>query len=183
MIVRSILGLGLVLGVSLTYSFSQDVKITCTMANDTVSFSEPVFVKVLLRNTSKKKIRLPYGFHVKSNYLPNGLDFPQEGIELYFEISPATPEAKVFIEGLQVVKPTRYDVIKPGREKEFEVDLGKHMVYIRKYVEEANLEIPLNVVYSITCRASNRFHFMDETETSALFRDVQSEPVKFYVSE
>ena len=180
---RHILALILVLEVGLTYSFSQDLKITCKIANDTVSFSEPFFIKVLLQNTSKKKVKLPQGFHVKSNYLPNGLDFPQEGIELYFEISPTTPEEKVFVEGLSVIKPIRFYVIKPGKEKEFEVDISKHLVYIRNYLHEENLAIPLNVVYSVTCRASNSLHFLDETNTSTMFKDVQSMPVRFYVSQ
>jgi hypothetical protein len=153
------------------------------MANDTVSFSEPFFIKVLLQNTSKNKIKLPQGFHVKSNYLPNGLDFPQEGVELYFEISPTTPEAKVFIEGMSVIKPIRFYVIRPGREKEFEVDISKHLVYIRKFLHQENLEIPLNVVYSLTCRVSNSLYFMDETKTSAMFKDVKSMPVTFYVTQ
>lgn len=180
---RQILALLLVLGVSFTYSFSQDLKITCKIADDTVSFSEPFFIKVLLQNTSKNKIKLPQGFHVKSNYLPNGLDFPQEGIELFFEISPTTPEAKVFIEGLTVIKPVRFYVLRPGKQKEFEVDISKHLVYIQHFLLKENLKIPLNVLYSITCRASNSLYFLDETNTSTMFKDIKSLPIKFYVSQ
>ena len=182
MIVRRILVLVLITGVSLTYSFSQDLKLTCGIANDTVSISKPFFIKVLLQNTSKKKIKLPQGFHVKSNYLPNGLDFPLEGIELYFNIFPTAPEAEVFIEGLSVIKPSQFYVVRPGNEKEFTVDIGKHLEYIREFLEKENPEIPLNVVYSITCRASNSLYFLEETKDSTMFMDIQSQPLTFYLS-
>lgn len=182
MIVQKILALILVTGVSITCSFSQKLRITCKARNDTVSISEAIFIKVVVHNTSTTKVILPEGFHVKSNYLPNGLDFPLEGIELYFDISPAAPQAKVFIEGLSVLKPVKFYAIRSGKEKEFEVDIGKHLNYIRKFLQNENLEIPLNVVYSLTCRASNSLYSLDEKKASTMFMNILSEPVTFYVS-
>jgi hypothetical protein len=182
MIAQSFLAFILATGLSITCSFSQNLRITCEAPDDTVSISEPILIKVVLHNTSNAKDKLPDGFHVKSNYFPNGLDFPQEGIELYFNFSPIAPEAKVFIERLSVIKPTKFYAIRSGKETEFEVDISRHLNYIRKVLKKENREIPLNVVYSLTCRASNSLYFLDEKKISTMFMNIQSEPVTFYVS-
>jgi hypothetical protein len=140
-------------------------------------------LKVRLQNVSQKTIRLPEGFHTTSSLLPNGLKFPLEGIQLHFSIHPALREAKVFVEGLTVIKPNTFYRVRPGRHVEFDVDLGPHIQYVNDFLREEGRSYRTNHVYSITCYVSNRWAYKHKGLELGAFEDIGSnEDAKLFLS-
>ena len=153
--------------------YGQDLEVTCQADKDTASVNGPIIVKVRLKNVSENMMRLPEGFHVTSSVLPNGLDFPQEGIRLHFDIHPAPPEAKIVVEGLTVIVPNKFYKIKAGRAVEFNVDLGRHINYVNESLREEEISFPLHHLYSFTCYVSNRWT-SKHSEESGRFKDIRA---------
>lgn len=179
---RLVIAIMLVVFTSALDVCSQNLKVTCEAVEDTVSINGPVILKVRLQNISRRTVRLPEGFHITSSLLPNGLKFPLEGIQLDFEIRPALREAKLFVEGLTVIKPNTFYKVRPGRHVEFEVDLGPHIQYVNDFLREEGLSFSTNLVYSITCSAANRWTYKHKgTESGAFERIESSDDAKVYV--